>query len=160
MAYDVLLLAMIITGAGFGIFISSVTTAGTTAVDPKESSLASGLIYMSRNTGGAIGIGAVATIVSIVSASKIATEAAALGLTGLTHSQIVAVRALLVRSESAQQVLNRFGPTLSTALVSIAKDSLVSGIQAGYLFSTIVSAIAVLVAFTALQPRKRTSSQR
>ncbi|HUK49645.1 MAG TPA: MFS transporter [Terriglobales bacterium] len=94
--YNVLLVAMIVTGGGFGVFLSSIMTTGTTAVDPKESSLASGLIYMSRNTGGAIGIGAAATIISLVSASKITTEAASLGLSGLTHSQIVAIRGLQV----------------------------------------------------------------
>ncbi len=56
-AYAHLIPGMIVTGAGVGLFYSSVTTSGITALDPSRSSLAGAIIYMAQIAGGAIGLG-------------------------------------------------------------------------------------------------------
>jgi MFS family permease len=53
---------MVVLGVGVGLFYSSVTTAGVTAVDPSRSSLAGGIIYMFQGAGGSIGLGLATTV--------------------------------------------------------------------------------------------------
>jgi EmrB/QacA subfamily drug resistance transporter len=55
--YGNLVPGMIVLGTGIGLFYSSVTTAGVTAVDPARTSLAGGLIYMFQIAGGSVGLG-------------------------------------------------------------------------------------------------------
>ena len=55
--YDQLVPGMIVLGIGIGIFYSSTTTAGVTALDSSQSSLAGAIIYMANVAGGAIGLG-------------------------------------------------------------------------------------------------------
>jgi EmrB/QacA subfamily drug resistance transporter len=60
--YSALLPGMFILGAGVGLFYSSVTTAGVTALDPSRASLAGGMIYMCQVGGGSVGLG-ISTVV-------------------------------------------------------------------------------------------------
>ena len=54
---------MMIVGLGTGLFYSSLTTAGITSVGQARSSLASGIIFMVQNAGGAVGLGLTTAIV-------------------------------------------------------------------------------------------------
>jgi len=56
-SYPSLLPGMVVLGVGTGLFYSSVTTAAVTALDPSQSSLAGGIVYMCQVAGGAIGLG-------------------------------------------------------------------------------------------------------
>jgi MFS family permease len=62
--YTQLLLGMFVLGAGVGLFYSSVTTAGVTALDPSRASLAGGIIYMCQVGGGSVGLGISTVIVT------------------------------------------------------------------------------------------------
>ncbi|MHA1518434.1 MAG: MFS transporter [Alphaproteobacteria bacterium] len=66
--YDDLIFGMVVLGVG--LFYSSVTTAGITALDPSRSSLAGAVVYMFQIAGGSIGLGANTAIV--LSASNMA----------------------------------------------------------------------------------------
>src|SRR2546421_11069718 len=55
---------MFILGAGVGLFYSSVTTAGVTALDPARASLAAGIVYMFQVAGGSVGLGVNTAIVT------------------------------------------------------------------------------------------------
>jgi MFS family permease len=68
--YDDLIFGMVVLGVGVGLFYSSVTTAGITALDPSRSSLAGAVVYMFQIAGGSIGLGANTAIV--LSASNMA----------------------------------------------------------------------------------------
>jgi MFS family permease len=61
---------MVVLGAGVGLFYSSVTTTAVTALDPSQSSLAGGIVYMCQIAGGAVGLGLNTAIVT--SASSLA----------------------------------------------------------------------------------------
>ena len=63
-SYASLVPGMIVLGMGVGLFYSSITTAGVTALDPSRSSLAGGIIYMFQIAGGAIGLGLNTAIVT------------------------------------------------------------------------------------------------
>jgi EmrB/QacA subfamily drug resistance transporter len=55
--YAELVPGMVVLGIGIGLFYSSITTFGITALDPSRSSLAGAIIYMFQIAGGAIGLG-------------------------------------------------------------------------------------------------------
>jgi MFS family permease len=61
--YTDLLPGLFILGIGFGLFYSSVTTAGVTALDPARASLAGGIVYMFQIAGGSVGLGVNTAIV-------------------------------------------------------------------------------------------------
>jgi EmrB/QacA subfamily drug resistance transporter len=56
-SYGALVPGMVVLGLGVGIFYSSITTAGVTALDEARASLAGGIIYMCQIAGGAVGLG-------------------------------------------------------------------------------------------------------
>jgi Na+/melibiose symporter-like transporter len=60
--YSSILPGMFVVGAGVGLFYSSVTTAGVTALDPSHASLAGGIIFMCQVGGGSVGLG-ISTVV-------------------------------------------------------------------------------------------------
>jgi EmrB/QacA subfamily drug resistance transporter len=55
---------MVVLGVGIGVFYSSVTTAGVTALDDSRSSLAGGIVYMFQIAGGSVGLGINTAIVA------------------------------------------------------------------------------------------------
>ena len=67
--YGAVIPGMVVTGIGVGLFYSSITTVGITALDPSMSSLAGAIIYMCQIAGGAVGLGLNTAIV--VSASTL-----------------------------------------------------------------------------------------
>lgn len=56
-SYDSLVPGMVVLGVGVGLFYSSVTTAGITAIDKSKSSLAGAILYMAQIAGGSVGLG-------------------------------------------------------------------------------------------------------
>jgi MFS family permease len=62
--YTALMPGMFVLGAGIGLFYSSVTTAGVTALDPSQASLAGGIVYMFQIAGGSVGLGLNTAIVT------------------------------------------------------------------------------------------------
>jgi EmrB/QacA subfamily drug resistance transporter len=66
-SYWSLVPGMVVLGLGVGLFYSSITTAGVTALDPSRSSLAGGIVYMCQIAGGAVGLGVNTAIVTSAS---------------------------------------------------------------------------------------------
>ncbi len=60
---------MIVIGIGLGLFYSSITTAAITSVDESRTGLASAIIFMVQNAGGAVGLGL--TTALVVTASSL-----------------------------------------------------------------------------------------
>jgi EmrB/QacA subfamily drug resistance transporter len=56
-SYVSLIPGMVVLGVGVGLFYSSVTTVAVTALNPSQSSLAGGIVYMCQVAGGAVGLG-------------------------------------------------------------------------------------------------------
>lgn len=63
-AYADLVPGMIVLGIGAGSFVPTATTAGVTAVDESQTSLAGGIVYMFQIAGGSIGLGLTTTVFS------------------------------------------------------------------------------------------------
>jgi EmrB/QacA subfamily drug resistance transporter len=62
--YVALVPGMLVLGVGIGLFYSSITTVGVTALDAARASLAGGIIYMFQIAGGAVGLGLNTALVS------------------------------------------------------------------------------------------------
>src|SRR4029453_6878267 len=92
--YGGLVPGMAVVGLGVGMFYSSVTTAGVTALDPSRSSLAGGIVYMFQIAGGAIGLGLTTTIFTITSEDDLDSKATAAGQ-HLTDHQVAVLHGQL-----------------------------------------------------------------
>jgi EmrB/QacA subfamily drug resistance transporter len=66
-SYASLVPGLVVLGVGVGVFYSSITTAGVTALDASRTSLAGGIIYMCQIAGGAVGLGLNTAIVTSAS---------------------------------------------------------------------------------------------
>jgi EmrB/QacA subfamily drug resistance transporter len=62
--YGALLPGMVLLGIGVGSFTPTATTAGVTAVDGSQTSLAGGVLYMAQVAGGSIGLGLTTAVFS------------------------------------------------------------------------------------------------
>jgi EmrB/QacA subfamily drug resistance transporter len=107
--YGALVPGMLVLGAGIGLFYSSVTTAGVTALDPARTSLAGGIIYMFQIAGGSVGLG---LNTAIVTAAGLTGDDL---VTGIGHAlRVDAVLALAGFAVAVVFVGGRLGPVPHT----------------------------------------------
>jgi EmrB/QacA subfamily drug resistance transporter len=113
---------MVVMGIGFGLFYSSATTAGITALDPSRASLAGGIAYMAQIGGGSIGLGLSTTVFTSLSESKLDAEVG----NRLTDAQRDAAHGILAGTDSGTRVLHEF-PGAGRELVQFVRDAFVHG---------------------------------
>jgi EmrB/QacA subfamily drug resistance transporter len=147
-SYGAVVAGLVVTGAGVGLFYSSITTAGVTALDPSRSSLAGGLIYMFQIAGGAIGLGVTTTIFTTSSEDELADKASAAG-TQLTDHQVAVLHGSLAGTDSAADALANLPASAADQIQTIVRESFVVGLQAGFRFIAIaaLAGLAVSVLF-------------
>jgi EmrB/QacA subfamily drug resistance transporter len=108
--YAALVPGMIVLGIGIGSFYPTATTAGITAVDESQSSLAGGIVYMFQIAGGSIGLGLTTTVFSAAIPPFVdGIQAgfrldAALSLVGLVIAVLLIGGRLFSRSRPAQNM--------------------------------------------------------
>jgi EmrB/QacA subfamily drug resistance transporter len=85
----------LLAGAGMSILLLPITTAATTGIDPRNGGIASGLINMGRQLGGALGLAVLVTVASSVTDSAHGTAAATVTNGYQTALLVVAGLALL-----------------------------------------------------------------
>jgi hypothetical protein len=134
-----------VCGFGFGLFYSSVTTAGVTALDPSRSSLAGGIIYMFQIAGGAIGLGITTTVFTLSSESELKDKAAEAG-TSLTEHQSSVLHGLLAGTDTSAAAAREVGPAALQRIDDIVRESFVTGIQAGFRYVLAVAVVGFVVA--------------
>jgi len=134
-----------------GLFFSSATTAGVTALDPARASLAGGVLYMFQVAGGSIGLGLTTAIFTAASQAKVHSAAVA---NVLSQTQEHAVNGLLAGTSSSQQLLHRF-PRAGASLNSLARHAFVQGIQIGFFVATGLAALAFVIAVVFIRGRPR-----
>jgi len=135
--YGVLAAGMAGFGVGVGLFFSSATTAGVTALDPARASLAAGVLYMFQVVGGATGLG---LTTAVFTSSSQATVHGARPAHFLTTLQEHAVNGALAGTASAQQLARQF-PHAYGSLNSLARDAFASGMRSGL---RVVAALAAV----------------
>lgn len=142
--YLALIPGMVVFGLGVGLFYSSVTTAGVTALDESRSSLAGGIVYMCQVAGGSIGLGLTTSIFAGVSSGRVSSDAAAQGIAA-SEDDLEAVDGVLAGTESAQQVLAQFPVDVADRLVDIVRDAFVAGMQWGFRVDTALALLGLVV---------------
>ena len=131
---------MVVTGLGVGLFYSSITTAGVTALDPSRSSLAGGIVYMFQVAGGSVGLGLTTTVFTTASEDKLQSAA-----TGLRESEIEDVQGVLAGTDSAAQVIERVGGKAADRLLDLVREAFVAGLTWSFRVVALLALGGVLV---------------
>lgn len=138
--YGSLVLGLFVVGFGVGLFYSSITTVAVTALPESQSSLAGGIVYMAQIAGGAIGLGAVTALFTVVSEDELADRASAAG-TDLSGHQQAVLHGLLTGTDAATSALAEFSSRTQQEIEQIVRDSFVTGLQTSF---KVVAGIAVI----------------
>lgn len=142
--YLALVPGMIVMGIGFGLFYSSATTAGITALDPSGSSLAGGIAYMAQIGGGSVGLGLSTTIFTSLSERKLDSQLAQVGAP-LTDAQSDAAHGILAGTDSGLQVKHEF-PALAHELEQFVREAFVTGFNWAFRVDAALAFVGVAIA--------------
>jgi EmrB/QacA subfamily drug resistance transporter len=142
--YEALLPGMIVLGIGFGLFYSSATTAGITALDASRASLAGGIAYMFQIAGGAVGLGLTTSIFTSASDAKLDSEITKAHIP-LSDAQADAAHGILAGTKSGQAVLDEF-PAAGHRIVQIVRDAFVTGFDRAFRVDAVLAALGVGIA--------------
>ena len=133
---------MAVLGTGIGLFYSSVTTAGVTALDPARASLAGGIVYMFQIAGGSIGLGLTTTVFTTASEDRLQSVTPT---SGLSEPEREAVQGVLTGSESAAQVIADLSTRAADQVIDIVRESFVAGMQWGFRLVALMAVGGVIV---------------
>ncbi|MBA3718396.1 MAG: DHA2 family efflux MFS transporter permease subunit [Actinobacteria bacterium] len=139
--YVALLPGMIVLGIGFGLFYSSATTAGITALDESRSSLAGGIAYMAQIGGGSIGLGVTTTIFTSLSERKLDAEVGS----RLTDAQSDAAHGILAGTQSGNHVLHEY-PGVGAELLRFVREAFVTGFNWAFRVDAALAFVGVAIA--------------
>jgi len=126
--YGALVPGMVVLGLGVGVFYSSVTTAGVTALDPSRASLAGGLVYMCQIAGGSVGLGLTTAIFTTAAHDKLEGELSSTGAS-LSGDDLSAVHGVLAGTDSATRIVERFPGAVADRLVDLVRESFAAGMH-------------------------------
>ena len=142
--YIALVPGMVVLGLGVGLFYSSVTTAGVTALDPSRSSLAGGIVYMFQVAGGSVGLGLTTAIFTTAAQDKLEGDVSSTGAS-LTGGDLDAVHGVLAGTDSAKQVVARFPEDVSDRLVELVRDAFAAGMQWAFRIVALMALVGLVV---------------
>jgi hypothetical protein len=133
---------MVVLGVGVGLFYSSVTTAGVTAVDPSRSSLAGGIVYMFQVAGGSIGLGLTTAAFQTASQDRLQSDplTASLGAAGRQ-----AVQGVLAGTDSAQQVVGGLPAAAADHVVAVVRQAFAAGMEWSFRFVAVLALLGFVV---------------
>jgi EmrB/QacA subfamily drug resistance transporter len=153
-SYGGLVVGMVVFGAGLGLFLSSATTAGVTALDPSRASLGGGVLHMLHLTGGSIGLG---LTTAVFTSSFHSASRSAVGAGTVTRHQEHVVNGLLAGATSAPQLAQRHP---GSELERVARDAFLSGMHSGFRVAAALAALGCLVAIGFIGGRPRLPARR
>jgi EmrB/QacA subfamily drug resistance transporter len=142
--YLSLLAGMMVLGVGIGLFYSSVTTAALTSLDPSQSSLAGGLLYMFQIAGGAVGLGLTTAVFLITSNGEIDTGAQEVGVS-LSSSETSDIHGVLAGTDTSAALIQQF-PDQAADLTQIVRDAFVTGMRWAFVFDAALAFVGLLIA--------------
>jgi EmrB/QacA subfamily drug resistance transporter len=143
--YGGLVAGMVVLGVGVGLFYSSITTAGVTALDASRAALAGGIVYMFQIAGGAIGLGLNTTIFTSRSESNLDAHVSALGAT-ITDRQVDLAHGILAGTESSRRVIAAFPSEVGQRLEGLVRDAFVAGMHTAFRVDAALAFGALIVA--------------
>jgi hypothetical protein len=144
--YGALVPGMVVLGLGVGLFYSSVTTAGVTALDPSRASLAGAIVYMFQVAGGSIGLGLTTTVFTTASQDKLRDTAG----DALSGNQLDAVHGILAGTESARDALERLPAAVAERITELVREAFVAGMQWAFRLVAALALLGVVVSVLAV----------
>jgi EmrB/QacA subfamily drug resistance transporter len=133
---------MAVMGIGVGLFYSSITTAGVTALDPSRSSLAGGIVYMFQIAGGSVGLGLTTTVFVTASEDRLQKD---LAETRLDNADVDALHGALAGTESSAEILARFSQRVADRLLELIRDAFAAGMQWAFRLVAALALVGVLI---------------
>jgi MFS family permease len=133
---------MVVLGIGLGLFYSSATTAGVTAVGPARSSLAGGLVYMFQIAGGSVGLGLTTTVFTSGIHTSLADD---VGASVPDRSQN-AIHGILAGTDSAKQALSDFTTKSADQVLQIVREAFAAGFHSALLLDAALAFVGFLIA--------------
>ena len=133
---------MVVMGIGVGLFYSSVTTAGVTALDPSRSSLAGGIVYMFQVAGGSVGLGLTTTVFVTASEDRLQRD---LADSRLDKSDVDALHGALAGTESSTEILARFSRGVADRMLELIRDAFAAGMQWAFRLVAALALIGVVI---------------
>ncbi len=152
--YWALVPGMIVLGFGVGLFYSSITTAGVTALAKARSSLAGGILYMFQIAGGAIGLGLTTTVFLTASNRAFQADSADLGVS-LTASEYASVQGVLAGTDTAAEIISRYAGETGDAMVKLVRESFASGFDWALRFDSLLAFVGLAVALAFVRTHRR-----
>ena len=143
--YAGLVPGMLVLGVGLGLFYSSITTAGVTALDASRAGLAGGIVYMFQIAGGSIGLGLNTTVFISRAREDLNAHLASVGA-AVTHTQANLAHGILAGTSSSRQVLAQFPGAAGHRLESLVRDAFVAGLHAAFRLDAALAFGALVVA--------------
>ncbi len=152
--YGSLVPGLVVAGVGVGLFLSTITTVGVTALDTSRAGLAGGILYMCQISGGSVGLGLTTSIFTASALSHIHADAAA---DELTDAQEHAVNQILSGADNGAAVQRAF-PAMADHLEQLARDAMSLGVHTALRVDVglALAGLLVVILFVGRAPRART----
>ncbi len=142
---------LIVSGAGFGFAIPSITTAAVGSVLESRASLAGGIVYMFQLVGGALGLAVVTTIFTSAAYRDVSGRIAGYGLD--LAGKRADVLGFMLGSGNRQTLIDNFGQAAANDLYPHIYHAYISGLKYGLGFAVLIVAAGAAMA---LLVRKQT----
>lgn len=142
---------LLVVGIGIGLFYPTITTAAVTMLDPSQSSLAGGIVYMFQVAGGAIGLGLTTALFTTRSEDLVASDAAELGVS-TSGDQISVIHGILAGTESGGAAFAQFRASVADKILEVVKESFVAGIQLSFRVVAAIAVVGLIVAILGVRP--------
>lgn len=137
---------LIISGAGFGFAIPSITTAAVGYVRESMASLAGGIVYMFQLVGGALGLAIVTTIFTAAVRNDVTGGLTGYGLR-LSEKHQTEILAFMIRSGGKRELYDVFGQAAFNDVFNHIYNAYTSGLKFGLGFAAVVVAMGDLLTF-------------
>jgi fucose permease len=132
---------MLVLGCGFGLFISTITTAAVTSLAAARASLGGAILYMFQVAGGSVGLALTTTVFTRGAQDGLYSDAAALGA---SKGELDDVQGVLAGTDSADRVIERF-PDQATQITQLVRDAFVDGMSTAFRVDAALAAVGVAV---------------
>jgi EmrB/QacA subfamily drug resistance transporter len=134
---------MLILGSGFGLFISTITTAAVTSLPEARASLGGAILYMFQVAGGSVGLALTTTVFARASQDRLGADVAAAGLRA-SDQEVDDVQGILAGTDSAQQALQQL-PGRDAQILELVRDAFVDGMTTAFRVDAALALVGVVV---------------
>jgi EmrB/QacA subfamily drug resistance transporter len=134
---------MAVLGVGFGLFLSTITTAAVTSLAAARASLGGAILYMFQVAGGSVGLALTTTVFTRAAQNSLYSDAGALGV-GASTRELDDVQGVLAGTDSAHRVIEQF-PAQAGQITQLVRDAFVDGVTTAFRVNAAIAGVGVVV---------------